>query len=79
MNWKNIKLPAGSKLLKVHNFTFMYQGSYYSIEIDEFNDNTFTGHGEHSTDKNYVIESVSASTLEGCLEALVNKIQNRSA
>lgn len=77
MDWKHISLPHGSKLIKLHNFTFMLGGHSYIIEIDEFNDGSYAAHGEHSTDKNFVIESVSGSSLEGCLEAIIKKIEER--
>ena len=79
MDWKKINLPAGSKLLKIHNFIFMHKSAYYSLEVNEFNDGTFAGYGEHTADKNYVIESVSGATVEDCLNALVEKIKQREA
>ena len=78
MDWKTINLAPGSKLYKVHNYNLMHQGTHFSLEIDEFSDETFTGHGEHSTDKNYVIESVSGVSVEDCLENLIKKIQERT-
>lgn len=78
MDWKKTKVPVGSKLFQVHNFTFMHSGKTYSLEIDEYIDGTFAGHGEHSTDKNFFIESVSGKSMNECLSALVSKIQERS-
>lgn len=77
-NWKNIKIPSGSKLFQVHTFNFMYNGVNYIIEIDEFSDGSFTAHGEHSTDKNYVVESVSGNDLLTCLSGMIKKIEERS-
>lgn len=74
--WKNVKLPVGCKLFKVHHFTFMLSGTIYHFEIDEFSDGTFTGHGEHSTDKSSVIESVNGNSLEECLNALISRIES---
>jgi hypothetical protein len=71
MDWKKTKIPEGAKLFKVHNFTFMLKGSTYHLEVDEFADGTFTGHGEHSTDKNTVLESVSGKSLEDCVSNLI--------
>lgn len=75
MDWKKVQLPEGTKLFRVHAFTFMHGGSTYHLEIDEFSSGTFTGHGEHSTDKSRVLESVSGSTLEDCLSALIRSIK----
>jgi len=79
MEWKAIKLPAGSKLFQVHNFNFLHNGVNYILEVDEYSDGSFTGHGEHATDKNYVIESVSGRTLKICLDALIKRIQDRDS
>ena len=75
MDWKKTKLPDGAKLFKVHNFMFMLKGMTYHFEVDEFADGTFTGHGEHSTDKNTVLESVSGRSLEECVSALVTSVK----
>lgn len=77
MDWKKVKTPDGAKLFKVHNFTYMIKGSTYHLEVDEFQDGTVTGHGEHSTDKSHVLESVSASSLKDCVEALIKNIKAR--
>lgn len=76
-DWKSVKVPSGAKLFKVHNFNLMVKGSHFNIEVDEFQDGTFTAHGEHSTDKNSVFEPVNAKTLEDALSAIVAKIQTR--
>lgn len=77
MDLKSVKIPAGSKLFKVHHFTYMVKGNAYRIEVDESNDGTFTGHGEHTTDKNNVIGSISGRTLGECLEGLIAKASSR--
>jgi hypothetical protein len=77
MEWKKVKLPNGAKLFKVHNFNFLHSGVNYNLEVDEYADGTFTGHGEHATDKNNMVESVSGKTINGCLEALIQRIQTR--
>lgn len=77
MEWKNVKVPAGSKLFKSHNFTFMTKGHSWQLEVDEYSDGTFSGHGEHSTDRNSFVESVSGKSLNDCLAALIERIQNR--
>ena len=78
MAWNSVSVPQGSKIFRVHNFTFMFKGANYTLEIDEFPDGTFTGHGEHATDKNLQIESVTGQTLESCLQSLIGKIEGRS-
>ena len=75
-DWKQANTGSG-KLFKVHNYTFMHKGTTYHIEIDEFADGTYTGHGEHSTDKSSVLESVSGSSIKECLESLIQKIESR--
>lgn len=73
--WQKVKIPEGAKLFRVHNFTYMVRGVNYLLEIDEFQDGTFTGHGEHSTDKSRVLESVSGKSLDECLVALIKNIK----
>jgi len=75
MDWKKISLSSGAKLFRVHHFTYMHQGSTFLIEIDEYANGTFTGHGEHSTDKSTVLESVTASSIEACLDLLIRGIK----
>ena len=77
MDWKKAKVPVGCRMFKAHSFTFMHKGVTYHLAVDEYNDGTFTGHGEHSTDKNLVIESVNGTSLPECLESLINKIEKR--
>lgn len=77
MNWKAIKVHNGAKLFKIHNFTYMVKGTTYALEIDEYYDGSFTGHGEHSTDKNSFVESVTAKSMEECMEQLLQRIGAR--
>lgn len=77
MDWRNAKVPQGCKLFKAHHFTFMHRGHTYSLEIDEYADGSFAGHGEHSTDKSNAVESVSGKTLDECLTLLMAKIEGR--
>ena len=71
MNWKKIPVPEGTKLFKVHNFTLMVKGTTYHLEVDEFADGSYTGHGEHSTDKSSVLASVSGASVEDCVATLL--------
>lgn len=77
MNLKSVKVPAGGKLFKVHNFTYMSKGTTFHLEVDEFSDGACTGHGEHSTDKNSFIESVNGKSVEDCLNMLIERISAR--
>ncbi len=77
MDWKKVKAPEGAKLFKVHSFTYMIKGSTYHLEIDEFQDGTVTGHGEHSADKSHVLESVSATSVKECIEQLIKSVKGR--
>jgi len=74
-DWRKIKVQDGGKLFKVHNFTYMVRGVNYHLEVDEFQDGNFSGHGEHSTDKSRVLESVAGKSLEDCLNALIKSIK----
>ena len=78
MDWKKIKVPAGSKVIRVHHFTYIHKGVNYSLEVDEMSDSRCSGHGEHSKDKNFVIETVSGNTIEECVNHLVEKISGRT-
>ena len=75
MNWKKLSIPDGAKLFKIHNFTYMHKGVNFHLEVDEYTDGNFSGHGEHSTDKNTVLESVSGKTMEDCVNALIKSIK----
>ncbi len=78
MNWKNIEVPKGSKLFKLHRFTYIHKGVHYAIEVDEYADGVSTAHGEHATDRNYVLESVSANTTDECLQQMLKNIEMRA-
>jgi hypothetical protein len=77
MSWKDIKVHSGGKLFQVHNFTYMVKGATYLLEIDEFSDGSCTGHGEHSSDRNSFVESVSGKSVEDCLANLISRIGQR--
>mgnify|MGYP003683930431 CR=1 FL=1 len=76
MDWKTIKIPEGSKLYRIHKFTYMHGGVNYLLEINEAG-GTWIGHGEHATDKNSVIPSVSGNCLEDCVNQLISSINVR--
>ncbi len=77
MDWNAIKVPEGAKLFKVHNYNYMFKGTNYLIELNEYSDSKWVGHGEHATDKNSVVPTVSGSSKEECLNLLVASINQR--
>lgn len=77
MDWKKVNLPANSKLFQVHTFMYMTSGTSYQLEIQEFSDGKCAGHGEHATDKNLFLESVSGTSVNDCLQKLVDRIKAR--
>lgn len=79
MDWKAVKLPAGTKMFQVHNFTFVLKSNNYLLEVDEYSDGMFAGYGEHSTDKNFYIQSVSGKSVADCLNSLIEKITSRES
>lgn len=72
MDWNKVSVSSGGRLNKVHSFTYMLGSDSFRFEIDESSDGSFTGHGEHSTDKNYLLKSVAGSTIEECLQQLID-------
>ena len=78
MDWKSLSLPEGSRLNRVHQFTFMLKGQTYQFEIDELSDGSFSGHGEHSSDKNFVLSSVSGSSVSDCVNQLIKDVTSRA-
>lgn len=77
MDWKKTRLATGSRLFMVHSFTYMAKGRTFILEVDEFSDGTFTGHGEQSTDRSHVVESVNGRSVQDCLEALIKRIDQK--
>jgi len=73
-----VKLPSGMKLFRVHHFNLMVKGDNFELEVDEYADGVFSGHAQHSTDKNFMIESTTGSSIEDCLNGLIHKIENRT-
>ncbi len=71
MDWKKVKTPDGAKIFLVHNFTVMHKGTNYHLEVDEFADGSFSGHGEHSTDKSTLLPSASGKSIEECVSNLL--------
>jgi hypothetical protein len=78
MDWKAVKVPEGSKLFRIHKFTYMHQGVNYLFEVNELGDGSWIGHGEHSTDQNSMVPSVNGSSLEDCVNQLIGIIESRS-
>ncbi|SME87879.1 hypothetical protein [Pseudobacteriovorax antillogorgiicola] len=76
MDWNVVKVPEGSKLYRIHKFTYMHSGVNYLLEINE-DGSSWIGHGEHATDKNSVIPSVNGKSVEDCLNQLISSINSR--
>lgn len=77
MEWSKVKLPDGCKLFRVHHFTYIFKGTTYLLEINEFSNGVFSGHGQKSIDESSVVDSVSASSLEECLQKMADKISGQ--
>jgi len=76
MDWGKIKVPGGNRLLKVHSFMYMVEGITYTLAVDEYSDGKFTGHGEHASDESQQLSSVVGKSIEECVQALVDGVQN---
>ena len=77
MDWKALTIPQGSKLFKQRNFTYIHKGVTYTVEVDEYHDGSFVGHGENATDKSSIIESVSGKSVAECVNKIISKINER--
>lgn len=77
MDWNAMKIPDGSKLFRIHRFTFLHQGVNYLLEINELGKAMWIGHGEHATDQSSVIPTVNGSTLEETLNKLISQVVKR--
>ena len=78
MSWKSMKLPVGCKLFHAHSFTVDHGGKIYSIEVDEYADGSFMGHGEQANDSSSVLNSVSGASIEECLNKLILSIESKN-
>ena len=74
-DWKTLSLPKGAKLLKSHTFSYMFRGDTFELEVDEYSNGDYFGHGEHATDESSVIESVTGDSVKNCLENLIKEIK----
>ncbi len=77
MDWKGVKIPKGNRIFRSHKFTYMHGGSNFIIEIDEGLDGASTGHSELSTDSSGIVPSVSGSSVQACLQAVIEKIKEK--
>ena len=77
MDWKALKIPEGSKLFKIHRFNLLHGGTNYMLEINELGPANWVGHGEQATDQNNVVPSVNGSSLEDCLNKIIERISKR--
>ncbi|MFK7873373.1 MAG: hypothetical protein AB8C84_09425 [Oligoflexales bacterium] len=72
MDWSQIKLPSG-KLMKVHTFLYLSKGVTWKLEVNEYSNTQYAGFGEHNSDESQQLPSVSAESLEGCVQKLLNE------
>lgn len=77
MDWKSVQIPSGCKVFRVQTFMVMISGKTFSLEIDEYSDGSFTGHGEQTNDDSTVLASVTAKSAEECLNQLISSIKDR--
>ena len=77
MDWKKLKIHPGHRLFKVHHYMYMAEGNTFELEVNEFADGTFTGHGVHSSDELNQLKSVSRKNLEECLQSLIDLAAKR--
>ncbi|MBC7660351.1 MAG: hypothetical protein H7249_11685 [Chitinophagaceae bacterium] len=78
MDWKALIIPEGSQLFAIHRLNFIHQGVNYVLELNEHGPTNWIGHGEQATDQNIVIQSVNGTTLEDCLNKLIDRIHKRN-
>ncbi len=74
MGWKNIDVPAQSKMFKIHTFGYLVGGHNYSVEVDEYSDGQFVGFAEQSNDASTSTRSCTADSMEKCLEKILSEI-----
>jgi hypothetical protein len=72
MDWSKIKIPAGSQVFRSQNFMFMAKGRSFEFEINEYSDSRFVGYGQLSNDESQQLKPVNGSTLEACLQSLID-------
>ncbi len=72
MDWSKIKIPTGSQAFKSHHFMFMAKGRSFEFEINEYSDSRFIGYGQLSNDESQQLKPVNGTTLEGCLQSLID-------
>lgn len=77
MNWKSVEIPANYKVFRAHTFMIMNSGKTFTIEVDEYSDGTFTGHGEQTNDDSTVLASVTGTSVEDCLNQLIASVKSR--
>lgn len=76
MDMTGLNIPKGAKLIKIHKYLYMHNGSSYNLEVDEYSDGMFAGHGEHAADESQQLKSVTGKTLNECLQPLIDNISS---
>ena len=77
MDWARINIPSSSKLMKVHNFLYLEKGVTWKLEVNEYSATHFAGFGEHSSDESQQLPSVSAESLEECVQKLIQEASSK--
>jgi len=72
MDWSKIKIPVGSQVFKSQRFMFMVKGRSFEFEINEYSDSRYVGYGQLSNDESQQLKPVNGTTLEGCLQSLID-------
>jgi len=72
MDWSKIKIPVGSQVFKSQSFMFMVKGRSFEFEINEYSDSRYVGYGQLSNDESQQLKPVNGTTLEGCLQSLID-------
>jgi len=76
-SWKSVTISERERLFRISNYLFVSQGRSYSIEVQEAPDGTFLAHGENTSDPHDVLRSVTGTTMQECLQAIVDQIERR--
>lgn len=77
MSWKDLKVATGSQLFRLHNFLYLHQGKTYELEVNEYSDGRFVGHGEIANDPQSQLASVNGSNVDECVAKLVEAVETK--
>ena len=77
MPWKDLTIEAGCQLFRLHNFLYLHKGKTYELEINEYSDGRFVGHGEVANDPQSQLPSVNGNSIDECVGKLVEEATKR--